>query len=207
MQVPLEITYRDVPKTDAIEALLQEKIARLERVCDHISSCRIAIEKSHDRPESGSPYRVRIDLTVPPGHELAAVQNPAVGTQYEPLEAVIRDAFSAAERQLKELNQRQHNRVKSHPTQSVTGIVTQLFPEAGYGFLKSLEGQEIYFHRNSVLQDDYDRLEIGTGVHFFVESGEQGPQASTVKIVDKPGAHVPESPEEEEIEPPLGWRQ
>ncbi|MBE9080325.1 HPF/RaiA family ribosome-associated protein [Romeria aff. gracilis LEGE 07310] len=207
MQVPLEVTYRDVPKTDAIEALVQGKVARLERVCDHISSCHIAIEKAHDRPSNGSPYRVRIDLTVPPGHELAAVENPGEGTQYEPLEVVIRDTFAAAERQLKELNERQHDQVKAHPTQSVTGIITQLFPEEGYGFLKTLEGQEIYFHRNSVLQNDYDRLAIGTGVHFFVEEGEEGPQASTVKIVDKPGAHVPESSEAEEIEPPLGWQQ
>lgn len=148
MQVPLEVTYRDVPKTDAVEALVQEKIARLERVCDHISSCHIAIEKAHDRPSSGSPYRVRIDLRVPPGHELVADQNPGEGTQYEPLEAVIRDAFEAAERQLKELNERQHDQVKTHPTQSVTGIVTQIFPEGDYGFLKTLEGQEVYFHRN-----------------------------------------------------------
>lgn len=207
MQVPLEVTYRDVPHTETIEALVQEKVAKLERICDHINSCHIAIEKVHDRPRSGSPYRVRIDLTVPPGHELVADQNPGEGNQYEPLEAVIRDAFEAAERQLKELNQRQRRQVKTHPMQETTGIVTKLFPDENYGFLKTLEGQEVYFHRNSVLHDDFDRLEIGTGVHFFVEAGEQGPQASTVKIVDKPGAHVPESSEAEEIEPPLGWRQ
>jgi len=207
MQVPLEVTYRDVPHTEAIEALVQEKVAKLERVCDHISSCHIAIEKVHDRPRSGSPYRVRIDLTVPPGHELIADQNPSEGTQYEPLEAVIRDAFEAAERQLKELTQRQRQQVKTHPMQETTGLVTQLFPDENYGFLKTLEGQEVYFHRNSVLHGDFDRVEIGTGVHCFVEAGAQGPQASTVKIVDKPGAHVPESSEAEEIEPPLGWQR
>lgn len=207
MQVPLEVTYRDVPHTEAIEALVQEKVAKLERFCDHINSCHIAIEKVHDHPRSGSPYRVRIDLKVPPGHELVADQNPGQGTQYEPLEAVIRDAFEAAERQLKELNQRQQQHVKTHPMQETTGIVTKLLPEKDYGFLKTFEDQEVYFHRNSVLHDDFDRLAIGTGVHFFVEAGEQGPQASTVKVVDKPGARVPESSAAEEIEPPLGWRQ
>ena len=205
MQVPLEVSYRNVEKTDALEALVQEKVDKLEEVCDHISSCRIAIEKAHDHPSSGSPYRVRIDLTVPPRHELAVTKSPDEGTQYEPLEAVIRDAFEAARRQLAELNERQHQKVKSHPTQEMTGIVTKLSADEGYGFIKSLEGQEIYFNRNSVLSNDFDRLEIGTGVQFFAQEGDEGLRASTVGIVNKPGASASKV-SEEEIEPPLGWK-
>ncbi len=204
MKVPLEITYRNVPKTDALETLVGEKVRKLEEVCPYISSCHIAIEKVHDRPSSGSPYRVRLDITVPPSHELAAVSNPGAGTQYDPLETVIRHAFDAARRQLLELKQRQRQQVKTHPAQTTTALVTRLFPEQGYGFLRTLEGQEIYFHRNSVLHEDFERLEIGTGVHFFLDQGEEGPQASTVQIVDKPGAHVSTN-NPEVMEPPLGW--
>ncbi|MFB2918272.1 MULTISPECIES: HPF/RaiA family ribosome-associated protein [Aerosakkonema] len=53
MQVGWEITYRDVEKTDSIEALVREKLAKLEEVCAYISSCHVAIEKAHDRPRSG----------------------------------------------------------------------------------------------------------------------------------------------------------
>lgn len=126
MKVPLEITYRDVDKTDAIESLVHEKVAKLEEVCNYISSCHIAIEKIHDRPRSGSPYRVRIDMTVPPGHELVAERNPGESAQYDPLDAVIRDAFNAARRQLQELNQRQRKRVKTHEDQETTAIVTKV---------------------------------------------------------------------------------
>lgn len=207
MQVPLEVTYRGVEKTDAIETLVLKKVAKLEEVCDHINSCRIAIEKPHDRPDSGSPYRVRIDLTVPPGHEIVADSNPAEGIQYSELETVVRDAFDAARRQLAELNERQRQKVKTHEMQQMTALVTQLFPDEGYGFLKTLDDQEIYFHGNSVLHNDFERLEIGTGVQFFVEQGEQGPQATTVKIVDKPGSRANKSAgEAEEAEPQLGWR-
>lgn len=206
MQVPLETTYRGVEKTDAIEALVQEKVAKLEEACDHISSCRVAIEKPHDHPRSGSPYRVRIDLKVPPGHEVVADSNPGEGIQYTELETVIRDAFDAALRQLKELNERQHQKVKTHEMQEMVALVTQLFPEEGYGFIKTLDGEEIYFHANSVLHNDFDRLEIGTGVQFFVEQGEQGPQATTVKIVDKPGSRAGKS-SKTEIELPLDWRE
>ena len=206
MKVPLELAYRNVDKTDAIDTLVHEQVAKLEKVCNYISSCHIAVEKVHDRPSSGSPYRVRIDMTVPPGHELVAESNPGADIQYPPLDVVVRDAFQAARRQLKELTDRQRQHVKTHEAQETTAIVTKLFPEEGYGFIKALDGQEVYFHRNSVLHNDFDRIEVGTGVHFFLEQGEEGPQASTVKIVDKPGVTVGKS-DRGEVEAPLGWGQ
>jgi cold shock CspA family protein len=205
MKVPLEITYRDIDKSDAIDSLVHEKVAKLEQVCNYISSCHIAIEKIHDRPKSGSPYRVRIDMTVPPSHELVAESNPGEGVQYDALDVVIRDAFDAARRQLKELNERQRKRVKTHEAQETTAIVTKLFREDGYGFIKTFDDQEVYFHRNSVLHNDFDRIEIGTGVHFFVTDGENGPQASTVRIVDKPGVSAGTT-NADAAEPPLGWK-
>jgi cold shock CspA family protein len=45
--------------------------------------------------------------------------------------------------------------------------------------------REIYFHRDSVLHDAFDRLAIGTEVTFVEEEGKKGPQASTVKPVGR----------------------
>lgn len=209
MQVPLELTYRDVEKTDALDSLVNEKVAKLERLSGGmLNSCHIAIEKIHDRPSSGSPYRVRIDMTMPPGHELVAESNPVENNQYVEVDTVIRDAFSKAERQVKALKQQQRESDKAQDHQQAedtTALVTQIFRDEGYGFLKTLDGGEVYFHRNSVLHDDFDRLEIGTGVRCFVQQGEQGPQASTVKIVDKPGVRAGKS-DQTLIEPPLGWQ-
>lgn len=211
MQVPLQVSYRDVPKTDALENLIREKVAKLEQFCDHINSCRVAVERAHEHPSHGSPFRVRIDLTVPPGHELAVVKNPAEGNQYDPVDSVIRDAFEAARRQLVSLNRKQQGQVKQHPNQAMTAIVTQLFPEENYGFLKTLEGQDVYFNRNSVLHDDFDRLEIGTGVRFMMTEAEEGPRATTIQIVNKPGSRISktddhEQSEEVDVDPPAGWQ-
>jgi len=206
MQIPPEITYRNVEKTEAIHSLVLEKIEKLEQVCDRITSCRIAIEKTHVNPDSGSPFRVRIDLTVPPTHELAAENSPNQGKQYEPIDAVIRDTFEAARRQLVELADRKNNNVKEHPQQIAIAIVTKLFPKEGYGFLKATDtGMEVYFHKNSVSNNDFENIEIGTGVQFLAEQGEKGLQATTVRIVNKPGSNI--SPGQElELERPLGWR-
>ncbi|MGB3291616.1 MAG: HPF/RaiA family ribosome-associated protein [Phormidesmis sp.] len=114
MRVPPEISYRGVPKTDALESLITEKIAKLEQVYDQVSSCRISIEKAHDHPAHGSPYRVRLDITVPENREVVVDKSPDEGVQYPPLESIIRDAFDAAVRQLKSLNEQQHNHMKTH---------------------------------------------------------------------------------------------
>ncbi|MBC5795769.1 cold shock domain-containing protein [Sphaerospermopsis sp. LEGE 00249] len=207
MKIQPEITYRNVEKSEAIDNLVHEKIAKLENICNYINSCHIAIEKIHDRPRSGSPYRVRIDLTVPPGHELAAEKNPGEGVQYQPLDAVVRETFDAMRQQLVKLTQLQRASEQAgryEEAQESTGLVTKLFREDGYGFLKTLDGREIYFHQNSVLHHDFDRLGIGTGVHFSLEDGEEGPQASTVKIVDKPGVRAGKS-SEKLVETPLDW--
>lgn len=207
MEMPLDITYRDVEKNAAIDNLIRSKVEKLEEVCDHIIGCHIAVEKAHDNPSHGSPYRVRLDLTVPPSHEVVVTRNPGEGIQYDSLESVIRDAFDTARRQLRDLNEQQQDRTKKHPEQSVGGIVTKLFPSQNYGFLKALDGREIYFHRNSVLNDDYENLTVGTGVQFFLSEGQNGPQASTIRLIDKGGIRPPENRQKpDELDVPKGWK-
>ncbi|WP_416668457.1 HPF/RaiA family ribosome-associated protein [Egbenema bharatensis] len=210
MKVEPTISYRDVEKTSAIESLIQEKITKLEQVCDYISSCRIAVETAHKRPSHGSPYRVRIDMTVPPSHELVAESNPAEQNQYVELDTVIRDAFSRAERQLRELarKQRESERTTSHDVpEDDRAFVIRIFRDQGYGFLKTLSDEEIYFHSNSVLHNDFERLEVGTAVRFVAApQGQEQPHASTVQIIDKPGHRAGEQ-SHPVIEPPLGWQE
>lgn len=114
MRITPNVSYRGIEKTDALENLINEKIEKLEKFYHQISSCRIALEKVHDHPESGSPYRVRIDITVPESREVVVDKSPDKGVQYDSLESIIRDAFDIANRQLKELNEQQHNHMKTH---------------------------------------------------------------------------------------------
>ena len=63
-----------------------------------------------------------------------------------------------------------------------------------------------FFHRNSVLSNDFDRLTVGTGVQFFVSQGENGPQASTVRLIDKTGLRPPEHRNQPDpMDVPEGW--
>ena len=114
MQLPIEVTYRGVAKSDEIETLVRAKAEHLDKFCDHISRCDVIIEQPNHAQQSGSPFRVRIDVTVPPGHELVADERPTEHDRHEPLTKLINDAFKAMERQLKELVQRQRREVKHH---------------------------------------------------------------------------------------------
>jgi len=106
MLVPLEISTRLIELTPGLEADLRRRAVKLERFFDRITSCRIAVEGPSAHHQEGGPYRVRLDITVP-GSELVAKK------EGEELNAVIRDAFQAAERQVEELAERRRAHVKS----------------------------------------------------------------------------------------------
>jgi ribosomal subunit interface protein len=107
MQLPVGISYRGVEKSDQLDELIRSKAARLDRFCDHISRCDVVVEQPNHAQQSGNPFRVRIDLTVPPGHELVVDEKPVTHDMHEPLSKVINDAFKTMERQLKALVEKQ----------------------------------------------------------------------------------------------------
>lgn len=195
MQVPLQIELRDVKRTPDLEALIEEKVAKLEQICDHITRCRVAIEKPHEHPSSGSPYRINIDITVPPGHEIVVNKDPRDHDLHDSLETVVVNAFHAAERQLKELTERQRGEERRRPQEGERrAIVTKVFPDEGYGFLRALDADhEVYFHQNAVAEaDDFQDIAVGTEVRYEEALGEMGPQATTVKIIGKRGERISE---------------
>ena len=179
MQLPLQITARDIPLSEAAEADIRAKAAQLDLYYDRIMSCRVVVEGQVPHHHKG-PYTVRIDLTVP-GTELV-VDRQADADLY----VAIRDAFDAARRRLEDYGRRQRGGVKVHET-APHARVSKLFPDQGYGFLETPDGREIYFHHNSVLHPGFERLAVGTEVRFAEEQGEQGPQASTVAILGRRG--------------------
>jgi cold shock CspA family protein/ribosome-associated translation inhibitor RaiA len=211
MQVAPEINYKDVEKTQALDTLIHKQIARLERVSNRVVRIHVTVEQEQGRHQEGNPYRVRLDIRVPPNHELVvsrqsvlhvdakpqAKEEPGeeaekhasvTSRKDEPLPAVVRRTFDSARRQLEKLVERQRGEMKQHPQNEVTAYVEKLLRDEGYGFLRAIDGDQVYFHRNSTLHGEWERLSVGTGVRYTMELGEKGLQASSVEIVDKPGS-------------------
>lgn len=96
----------------------------------------------------------------------------------------IHAAFSALQREMEhEIAHRRSPDREYGPRFS--GIVSRLFAERGYGFIRTPEDQEIYFHRDALHNLVLDELREGLPVEFEVEQGEKGPQAARVYPVGR----------------------
>lgn len=187
MKIPLQITFHDVPHSDAVEQKIREAAMDLEQFYEDIMSCRVVVEAPHRRHRKGKLYHLRIDVGVP-GKELVVNREPGDKNAHEDIYVMIRDAFNAMGRQLKEFTRKRQGEVKRDIVAPHATIVS-MFSEKGYGFIRTVDGRDIYFHKNSVLDGAFARLTVGAEVRFTEERGEKGPQASTVEIVGKEARH------------------
>jgi ribosomal subunit interface protein len=183
MQVPVQVTFRDMPLSDAVEAACHREAEKLDRYFDRITSCRVVVAESHHRHQKGNLYEIRVGLTVP-GREIVVNREPALHHRDEDIFVALREAFDRVQRQLEDYARRRRGDVKVHEGPP-RGRIVRLVPGENCGFLETLEGREIYFHRNSVVNGAFDRLAVGDEVRFEEEAGEQGPQASSVSRVGR----------------------
>lgn len=183
MQLPLQVTFRGIPPSEAIEQDVRKRAAKLERFHNHIQGCRVTVEPAHQHHHQGNLFHVRVDITVP-GGELVASREKDAHHAHEDAHVAVRDAFAAVERQLQKFADERRGDVKTHAVPA-HGVVDRIVPAENYGIIRTDDGREIYFHRHSVLDAKFDKLAPGTAVRFAEESGEQGPQASSVQVEGK----------------------
>ena len=183
MNTPLQLTFHNVPHSQAVENAVKEAAVRLEAHHDRITSCRVVIDQPHRHHREGNLFEVRIDLKMP-GVELVVKRELSGSLVGGDLLTLIQEAFDEMQRRVDDFVNRRRGFVKSH--EGLTHArVTRLFPEAGYGFLETSEGREVFFHQNSVLDIGFKHLEVGAEVSFVEELGEKGVQASTVRVVGR----------------------
>lgn len=183
MQQPLQIVWRGMDPSPALEANIRERVKKLETFCNHMIGCRVVVEQLHRHKHRGNLFNVRVDADVP-GRRLVVNHEHRKDHAHEDAFVAARDAFDAMKRQLEDFVRRERGKVKSHEVPP-HGRVVELFPNMDYGQINTPEGRLIYFHRNSVVNGDFDKLEIGTEVRFVEATGDEGPQASTVMIIGK----------------------
>lgn len=185
MQLPLEVTYRGLERNDFIHDLIQKKSTKLERACPHMISCRVVLEREQKQKRTGSEYKIRVELGVPPGHNLVVTRKTLILQAQKDLPPLVREAFEAAERKIKELAAQQKGRVKSHPQQEIQAFIDQIFPGEDYGYIRTVDGREIMFHRNSLVNENFDALEVGAGVAFELAEDPGAARASSVRVMGR----------------------
>ncbi len=196
MQIPLDITFRNAERSDPVEAVVRERVDKLGQIFDHIISCRVTLDVPNRTPNYDVlNHRVNVEINVP-GEELVASREPNENDNFNDIYVTIRDAFDAAEQQLRSYAGRLRETQVSHED-SPYAIIDKMFLDKGYGFLMTSDGREIYFHENSVSPPGFDKLNKGDTVRFVEALGDEGPQASLVKGLGRDSANVYTSPRPE----------
>jgi len=185
MEVPLDLAFRNMDPSEAAAERVREKTAKLGQYFDRIHSCRVVIEAPHRHHHKGKIYKVSIEIGVP-GQRLVVNRSPDKKHAHEDVYVAIRDAFNDARRQLEHHARKTAGKVKFHEAPTHARVLS-LNGLQGYGMASLPDGQEVYFHRNAVLKDAFDGLEVGDELRLVIAEGEgrKGPQASTVESVGK----------------------
>lgn len=185
MQIPLEIAFHNFASSEWIETEIRERVAKLEKLYPRLVGCRVSVEALHQQHRTGNIYDVHIEIIVP-GAELAVSREPHRAKEkyaHPTLRTSLRDAFAAAERQLKDYKRQQAGEVKVHADAALfQGQISQLYPKEEHGFILTNEGSQLYFHRNSVLDADFAKLKRGDVVHYVAADGDTGPIARKVWV-------------------------
>lgn len=187
MRIERQIRFLGMDRSEALETAIRDRIARLERHAAAIVGCRVAVEIDQRHPRQGRPVRVRVDLTLP-GREL--VVDRVAG---EDAWVALRDAFDDMGRRLDEALRQRRGKVKHHAPER-HGVVGRLDVEAGYGFIRTHEGEEYYFGRSNLAGLRFERLDVGDHVRFIVEAASDGLQAHRVRPGAMAMAARPEPP-------------
>jgi hypothetical protein len=129
MDFPINVTFRNLAHSEALEAEIREEAAALGRSYDRIHACRVTIDLPHRHHQNGRRYNVRIELSVPGDDIVVSYEGAPVPDLDESDRAVrkdaesdsvlryphvaVRDAFARAQRRLQDYARRQRGDVKS----------------------------------------------------------------------------------------------
>ena len=184
MPAPLHISFRDMASTPSLDTFIREWFAKLEHVYDRIERCDVIIERPHKHQRHGQQVRVHVKLGVP-GPDIVVSHDHPLDGAHEDAYVAIRDAFTAARRQLEDHARKMRQDVKTR-VEPEHGRVTYVDAEGEWGYLEA-EARRLYFHRNSVL--DPEPLAVGDEVRFTEAPGDKGPQATSVTRIGRHGHH------------------
>ena len=120
MQVPIQIDFQNMDRSDAVEAKVRDRAEKLERFFPRIVGCRVTVVAPHRHHRHGGLYEVHIDVDVPGKHILVNHVGPK-NHAHEDVYVAVRDAFDAARRRLEDHARKVRGKVKRHAERPAPG--------------------------------------------------------------------------------------
>jgi len=100
MRQSIDIVYRGIDNSAALNHTISQKLDKLQRYTDHIIHGRLVIETPHKQRSKGKQYRVTAELQI--NGDAITVSHDDGGS----IHVAVRDAFKAVERKIKQLSER-----------------------------------------------------------------------------------------------------
>jgi ribosomal subunit interface protein len=94
MQTELQITLHDMTRSAALDARIRARVAKLEKLFSRVTGCRVTISAPHRHQRTHRPHAVTLNVAYPGGEVVVTREGS------ENVYVLLRDAFSAAEREL-----------------------------------------------------------------------------------------------------------
>lgn len=171
MDVPIEIVFHGMQKSEALETLARDRAAELEDIFDHIVSCRIAIEVPHKKPSGDMrTSRVRVEVSVPNRSFIAESKPRDEDYTQNDAYAAVDDAFNKLERQLRDFVDKLSDHHDTRFPTGPNGVVARLDHDNRDGYVELTDGREVYFKAKNLSDIDFQDLEEGNEVHVVVGS-------------------------------------
>ncbi|WP_244485551.1 HPF/RaiA family ribosome-associated protein [Pseudolabrys sp. Root1462] len=184
METPVEIDFQGLEPDERVRSVIAAHVRQLEERFGRITAGRVVLKGPGGRHRTGGLFEVSIRLALPDGREVNVDHTRQNDERYSDLPFAINDSFKRARRQLQDHVRKMQGDVKTSVGAPV-GVVVELDPLGEFGFIETPDGREIYFHRNSVLGGEFAKLAVNSHVSYAEEIGDKGPQASTVKLLEK----------------------
>ena len=173
----LKIEARNVELRKGWQTKIEEEKEKLVRhYANYVLHLRVTIEATSHHKEGG--FEIKLIASVP--NDTVVVTRK--GENVRPL---LIEAFDVLSLQLKEILRKKRKDIKGMETESLGdkyGIIQKLSPLESYGFITTSDQREIYFHENALKNINMDELAEGDDVVYGETLGDNGPQASWVRV-------------------------
>lgn len=120
MILPLQITFRHMEPSPALETRIRALASRLNKFSDQITRCHVIVELPARHQHQGNLFDFRLDITLPDAEIAISHAHPADQAHEDPYVA-LRDAFRAARRKLQDYERKRRGDVKSHSAPAPRG--------------------------------------------------------------------------------------
>lgn len=173
------ITWRNIPRSDAVDAIIRKRIEAVERSCPQAVGLRITLAAPQKPRHAARGFDVRLHLDLP-GPDLDVARTVRQGHAADDILRAVNASFTALEKRIRETRRIMDGQeVKHHPV-ILHGEIVELELELGYGFVRADDGREVYFQKDGLVTGDWNDLSLGARLRFREQDGEKGPFAVDV---------------------------